>query len=117
MTRKTTVLIAAGLVLTPSLVVLREILAARSCAAAGGGYDFLRALCFMPGSQEAASTLHNPLLWVGVFLVAKVTAVVMFGFRNPLLALGAACLVASRRLISRALTGTSLALRNIRPQN
>ena len=97
-------LFAAGLVLTPSLVVLREVLAARGCSAGGGSYDFLRALCYMPGSHQAASASHNPLVWVAFFLVAKVTAIVMFTFRNPLLALGAALLVTSRRLFNRALS-------------
>jgi hypothetical protein len=76
------VIVLAGLGITPLIVLTRESIGAGHCTAAGGTYDYFRALCFMTPVHESRSALPGPLAWIGVFLVAKVGAVVMLGFRS-----------------------------------
>jgi hypothetical protein len=58
--------------------------AADKCVANGGSYDYLRALCDMTGGTYVPFAEHyGPLVWVGVLLCLKLTAIILFAFWTP----------------------------------
>lgn len=75
-------LVIGGLALAPALALVREIVAADKCVAAGGSYDYLRALCYMSGVRGPGSAMQNPLAWIGLLFFAKVGAVFIFGLQS-----------------------------------
>jgi hypothetical protein len=75
---------AVGVIITPMLVLTREIVAADKCGTSGGTYDYLRAICDMTGGTYVPFVeTYGPLVWVGALLCLKLAAVVLFAFWTP----------------------------------
>src|SRR3954470_8635543 len=83
-TWKPALFMLSGLVVTPIIVLAREMVAADKCVARGGTYDYLRALCDMTGGSYVPFVdNYGPLVWVAALLFLKVTAVTLFAFWTP----------------------------------
>ena len=77
-------ILAAGVIITPMLVLTREVLAADKCVAKGGAYDYLRAVCDMTGGTYVRfAESYGPLVWIGALLFLKLTAIMLFAFWTP----------------------------------